>query len=321
MSSIHTNVGRNIYPVRKKGFLYELIRNKTLYIMLLPGIIITLVYRYLPMLWVAISFQEYSPGKGILGSEWVGVEHFKKLFASEDFWRILLNTIIIGFSKQFVDFTAALLLALLLNEVRRTFFKRTIQTVTFFPSLMSWTVIGGMFTIMLSASSDSGMVNALRSAVFPGVEPISFLTDERYFRWIIVITEGWRYMGWVAVIFVAALTGINPEYYEAAVVDGANRWKQTLYITLPSIRSTMILVAILSLQYVINVGPDQLLVFISPNVYSVGDILDTYVYRSGIQQQYYSYATAVGLFKSVIAFVIVWFANSIAKKYEETQLW
>ena len=321
MSSIHTNVGRNIYPVRKKGFLYELIRNKTLYIMLLPGIIITLVYRYLPMLWVAISFQEYSPGKGILGSEWVGVEHFKKLFASEDFWRILSNTIIIGFSKQFVDFTAALLLALLLNEVRRTFFKRTIQTVTFFPSLMSWTVIGGMFTIMLSASSDSGMVNALRSAVFPGVEPISFLTDERYFRWIIVITEGWRYMGWVAVIFVAALTGINPEYYEAAVVDGANRWKQTLYITLPSIRSTMILVAILSLQYVINVGPDQLLVFISPNVYSVGDILDTYVYRSGIQQQYYSYATAVGLFKSVIAFVIVWFANSIAKKYEETQLW
>lgn len=309
---------KNINPHKKKvGILNELLHNRVLYLMLVPGILLTLVYKYIPLFYQIIAFQEYSPVKGILGSDFVGLAHFKRLFTMPDFWRVFQNTLILGFGKQIVNFTCALVFALLLNEMRIRILKKTIQTVSFFPNLISWTVAGGIVLNMLSIE---GVANTFLKK-FAGFEnPVEFFIDDRYFRSIVIASDAWKNMGSVAVILIAAIAGINAELYEAAIIDGAGRWKQMRYITLPGISVAIITVILLNLQYVINVGPDQILVLYSPNVYSKGDILDTYIYRVGTINAEFAYATAVGMFKSVIAFVIVFFTNATSRKMGDARL-
>jgi len=317
------------YDPKHKGFWrglsFELSHNRVLYLMVLPAVLLTLVYRYLPMLFVVISFQDYSfaHGLGIMGiinSPFVGFKHFAELFTIPDFGLKFTNTLVIGLGKQIINFSGGLMLALLLYEMSNRFLRNAVRVVTLFPYMISWAVAGAIFSGMMQSN---GLFNAVIARLAPGASAVGFLIDPRYFKPIIILTEGWKYMGLMGALFYASLLGIDITLYEFSSVDGASRWDQFLHITLPSIRTTMIVVALLNLQYIVNVGPDQVLMFLNPNVYSTGDIIPTYVYRQAIFFGNYSWATAVGLSQSVLAFIMVIFANSLARKFDEnrTGLW
>lgn len=292
-------------------------RDRYLYLLLLPGLIYLFVFKYLPMYGIVIAFKDYNIITGIMNSPWVGLEQFERLFRTPDFSQIFFNTLIISGLKLLVGFPAPIILALLLNELRHMAFKRFTQSIIYLPHFVSWVIFAGI--IMTFLNPVDGLFNHIIKAF--GGEPISFLTSKEHFRSILVISDVYKEMGWGTIIYLAAMTGVNPDLYEASRMDGANKFKQMWHVTLPSIRPVILIMLILSLGNILEAGFLQIYLLYSPLVYDVADVIDTYVYRRGIQEANYSLATAAGLFKSLIALVLIVTANKIVKKSGQEGLW
>ena len=284
-------------------------KHKYLYLMLLPAILYYIIFCYVPMYGVTIAFKDFNPMLGIWKSPWARTEMFQKLFGMEKFYSVFWNTIWISLIRLIFGFPFPIIIALLLNELRLGKVKRVIQTAIYIPNFISWVVLGGILTSLLSM--DSGIVNGVIKAL--GFAPIGFLTDEKYFVGTMVVSMIWKTFGWNTIIYLAAITGIDPQLYEAATVDGANRWQKLLHITLPCIRSIIIVVLITRIGGLMQAGFEQIFVLYHPGVYGTADIIDTYVYRMGLQEGKFELATAVGLFKSVINFALVVIANKTAR--------
>ena len=293
---------------RKKTLWRRLRQEKALHLMMIPPLLFLLVFSYLPMGGIIIAFQKYSPAKGILGSKWVGLQQFRYVFKLPTFLRVIQNTFFIACAKIILTLVCTVTFALLLNEVRNKFFKKLTQTVTYLPHFLSWVILGGIFVDILSPSS--GVVNLVLK--WFGKEPVFFLGDPKTLPWTVIITDVWKELGFGAVVYIAALTAIDPTYYEAAVIDGATRWQQTIYVTLPAIAPTIVLMATLSMGNVLNAGFDQVYNLYSIAVYSTGDIIDTFVYRLGLEDFQFSASTAVGLFKSLISTTLIVTSYKIA---------
>ncbi|PAF32817.1 ABC transporter permease subunit [Paenibacillus sp. 7516] len=289
----------------------QFIRNIPLHLMILPGLIIIIVFGYIPMAGLSIAFQNFSPIAGFKNMNWVGLDNFRYLFDLPGFGQVVWNTVFISVMKMLSGLVIPVLVALLLNEVRKTGFKRTIQTVIYMPHFFSWVILAGIIVDVLSPSS--GIVNMLLKAL--GMEPIQFLASNDWFPYILVITDQWKEFGFGTIIYLAALTSIDKSLYEAAVMDGAGRWKQTWHITLPGIRPIVILMVTLSLGNVLNGGFDQVFNLYNPLVYESGDILDTMIYRIGLQDAQYSVSTALGLIKSVVSFIFIGLGYFLAYRF------
>lgn len=282
---------------------------KALHLMILPGMIILAIFVFAPLVGSMMAFENYVPAKGLLGSKWVGLENFKFIFSLPDSRQVFLNTLIIAFAKLVLNIIVPVTFAVLLNEIRAKFFKKTFQTIVYLPHFLSWVVLATVITNMFSLE---GPFNAVIQAV--GGSPIQFLADNHWFRKVIVGTDVWKEFGYNSVVYLAALTSIDPGLYEAASIDGANRWKQTIHITLPALLPTMVLMTALNLGNILNAGFDQIFNLYNPIVYETADIIDTYVYRIGMVERQYSIGAAVGLLKSVISFILILSANKCAKK-------
>ncbi|MDR6550592.1 ABC transporter permease [Paenibacillus qinlingensis] len=280
-----------------------------LYTMVLPGLLFFIVFKYVPLLGSVIAFQDFQILNGILKSPWVGLKHFEFMFTYPNIVVVLKNTLVLGTYQLVFGFPAPIILALLLNEVRMMFLKKTIQTFFYLPHFLSWVIVGGLIFELLSLG---GFVNSLRTWL--GAEPVLYMQRESFFRTIVVLSSIWKEIGWGAIIYLAAIAGINPSLYEAARVDGANRFLQIWYITLPSLLPTIIILLLLKIGNFLELGFDHIYVLLTPSTTAVGDIIDTYVYRTGILEGQYSFTTAVGLFKSIVGFVLLYGCNIISKK-------
>lgn len=283
-----------------------------LYAMLAPGIALTLVFAYAPMAGLTLAFKEFMPTKGVFHSPWVGWEHFKFMFAYPDSLSVIWNTLIISVLKIVFGLLAPVVFALLLNEIRAPFFKRSVQTMVYLPHFLSWVMLGGILIDMLNP--DGGLVNRVLHGLF-GLKPIFFLGDENWFRFTLILSDVWKEFGFSAIVFLAALAGINPSFYESAEVDGAGRWKQTLWITLPALLPLIVVVAALSLGNILNAGFDQIFNLYNPLVYSKGDIIDTFVYRYGVVGGHISFTTAIGMFKSVVGLFMIVSLYGLAARF------
>lgn len=291
----------------------KLWNERYLYLLLLPGLLYFIIYRYVPMLGNVIAFQDFSPFQGFLHSDWVGFKHFKKIFEDREVIQVIWNTLYLSFLQIAFAFPVSIALSLMLNEVRNERYKRVVQSLVYLPHFLSWVVVVGLVTVMLK---QEGILNHFLQTVF-GIPAIPFLTSPHWFMPLIVLEVIWKESGWGTIIFLAALAGVNPHLYEAAVVDGANKWRQLWHITLPSIRSTIIILLILRLGSVLDVGFEQIFLMLNPLNKSIGNVLDTYVYYKGIQSSDFSFATAVGLFKSLVGLILIVGTNKLAKKFGE----
>lgn len=290
-------------------------RELPLYLMLIPPVIILFIYAYLPMFGIVMAFQHFEPTLGFFGSKWVGLANFQKLFLIPDVGQVILNTLFIASMKIVVETVAAILTAILLNEIISKMFKRVVQTIIYFPYFLSWVILGGIFRDILARD---GLINII--LVKLGHLPIIFLSDPNSFPYLLVASETWQITGFGTIIFLAAISNIDPGLYEAAVLDGASRLKQTIHITLPGMSPTIILMTVLSLGYILNAGFEQVLMLYSPLVYATGDVIDTWVYRMGLQQAQYSLASTIGLFRSVVSFILIVTAYYIAKKVADYKI-
>jgi putative aldouronate transport system permease protein len=286
------------------------IKNWQIYSMILPGLLFFLIFKYVPLAGSIIAFQNYSPFKGIMGSEFVGLEHFKVLFTYPEFYRVLRNTLLISLYQLIFGFPAPLILALLLNEVRKVFVKRIMQTVLYVPHFLSWVILGGM--VMSLLSPDTGLFNHILNSF--GMKSVFFMQEPEYFRSIVVVSGIWKEVGWGTIIYLAALTGVNPELYEAAEVDGAGKLRQVFSVTIPALLPTIMVLLLLKIGHILDLGFEQIYVLLNPLVRETGDILDTYIYDLGLLGGQYSYTTAVGLFKSVVGLILIFGVNTISKK-------
>nr|WP_040718943.1 ABC transporter permease subunit [Paenibacillus daejeonensis] len=279
--------------------------------MVLPALILTIIFAYIPMVGIVIAFQDFKPWLGFGQSNWVGLDHFQYLFSTPENLQVVWNTLIIASMKLVGGLIAPLVFALLLNEIRLSAFKRSVQTLVYLPHFLSWVILGGILLDMLSMK---GLVNQVLVALF-NIDPIFFLGDGNWFRFVVVVSDIWKEFGFGAIIFLASLAGINPALYEAAEVDGAGRWQQTLAITIPSLIPIMIVVGTLSLGNILNAGFDQIFNLYNGLVYDKGDIIDTFVYRVGLVDGQFGFSAAVGLFKSVVGFVLIVAAYRMAYKF------
>lgn len=291
--------------------------NRWLYVLLIPGTAFLILFRYVPMYGVVIAFKDFSVVRGIWRSPWVGLANFVYLFTSSGFYEIFRNSVLISLYRLLFAFPVPILMAILLSEMRSVVFKKTVQTIIYLPHFISWVVIAAMVFNFLSPST--GLVNKVVVAL--GGKPRAFLQDPRAFRSIIVLSDIWKESGWGTIIYLAAILGIDPELYEAAVIDGANRFQRILRITLPGIVNTIIVILILRMGSILRNGFEQIFLLYSPLVYEVADVFETYTYRVGIREGRFSFATAVGLFQSVIGLVLIVAANTLARKYGESSLW
>jgi putative aldouronate transport system permease protein len=279
--------------------------------MLVPAVVLVTIYSYGSMAGVVIAFQKFVAAKGFFGQQqWVGLQNFRTLFSMASIWLVIRNTVVIALGKMIGGIVVPVLFALLLNEVRSVAAKRLFQTLVYLPNFLSWVILAGILINVLSPSQ--GFVNILLSRV--GIEPIFFLGNAGVFPATMVVSDIWKGFGFGSVIYLAALTSIDPGLYESSVIDGANRWQQTWHITMPGIASTIVLMTVLSLANILNGGFDQIYNMYSPVVYSTGDILDTFVYRLGIEQAQYSLSTAAGLFKSVVSLLFIVASYYLADK-------
>ena len=285
-------------------------KDRPLHLMMLPGMILILIFSYVPMFGIVMAFQKFSPRKGILGSKWIGLDNFRYLMNIPDIDKVVWNTFFIAALKLILGVLAPVIVALLLNEIGSKVIRKSIQTIIYFPHFLSWVILGGIFIDILSPST--GIVNHLLNRA--GIASVFFLGDPKWFPYTMALTETWKEFGFGTIVYLAAIVGIDPALYEAAAVDGAGRWKQTLLITLPAIIPIAVLMLILNLGSVLNLSFEQIYNLYSPQVYSTGDILDTLVYRLGMNDAQYSVATAVGLFKSVVSSVLVAFSYWLARK-------
>lgn len=281
-------------------------------LMLLPGLIWMTMFNIVPMFGVVMAFKNFNPGKGIWGSPWVGLDNFIYMFQLNDARSVIANTLIIAVGKIVLNLLVPLIFALLLNEITQLRFKKLVQTVVYLPHFLSWVI---MATIVIGIFGYRGVINHFITLM--GYDPKLFLADAGIFQPLVIGTDVWKEFGYNAVIYMAALAGINPNLYEAAAIDGSNRWHNMWHITLPSMITVVVLLGVLSLGNVLNAGFDQIFNMYNPLVYSTGDILDTWVYRLGLQNLQYSLATAAGLFKSVISFVLIVVSYLLAYKYAD----
>lgn len=291
--------------------------NWDLYAMIAPGMLFFVIFFYLPMFGLLIAFQDYSVGGGFFASDWVGLKQFEKMFKAPLFYNLLRNTLLINVYKLVFAFPFPIMVAIMINEIKQKWFRKTAQTVTYLPYFLSWVVIGGILIDTLSMNT--GIINHFIKAL--GGEAVPFLINKSGFRSILVISDIWKNAGWGSIIYLASITNINPELFEAAKIDGANRFQQIRFITIPSIVSTIIIVLLLNLGSILTNSFEQILMIYSPPVYDVADIIGTYVYRVGLADMRYSYTTAVGLFQSLVGFILVVSANYIARRKGEVSIW
>lgn len=296
-----------------------LVKYKFLNLLVLPGVIYFLIFKYLPIYGIIIAFKDYNGLGGISGifdSKWIGFQNFINFFNSIYFWRILRNTLLISTYKLICGFPAPIIFALLLNELYNQKFKRIVQTVSYLPHFLSWVVIAGLVNVMLSID---GPINQVVNLM--GFEKIAFLTNNSDFRSILVISQIWSSIGWDSIIFLAAISGIPSELYEAAITEGANRWQRAIYITLPSLYFVITILLILSIGSMIEQNFDQIFNLYSPSVYETSDVIDTFVYRRGIIGSEFSYTAAVGLFKSITSLILILGSNKVVKLLGQEGIW
>ena len=294
----------------RKEALGKMAKEKWLYFMLIPGIVYYIIFVYLPMWGVLFAFQDYSPAYGVLGSEWVGLKHFARFFNGRQFTLLFTNTMILSLINLVFYFPAPIILSLLLNELTKLKFKKTIQSITYLPHFMSTVVVVSIFRQLFS--SEDGIINAILN--YLGQDSVTFLTSSFWFRPLILIQTLWKEIGWGTIIFLAALSGINPSLYEAATVDGASHTQRLIHITIPSILPTITILFVLRMGSFLNTGFETILLMQNSLNRSVSDVFDTYVYRVGITDAQYSYSTAIGLFKSTVGLILVYSSNLMAKK-------
>jgi len=294
----------------------DLARNKHIYLIVLPVVIYYFVFHYLPMYGALIAFKDFRPSRGVWGSPWVGFKHFTDFFSSYYFARLLKNTLALSIYSLIFGFPAPIILALLLNEVRVSWYKRVVQTVTYIPHFISLVIICG---IIVNFVRTDGIISQM--VKYLGSYDGNLLMNPNYFRSIYVASGIWQHVGWSSIIYLATLAGINYELYEAALIDGAGRWKQTLYITLPCLLPTITILLILQIGSLMNVGFEKVMLLYNPQIYDTADVISTFVYRQGILSAQYSFSSAVGLFNSVINCTLVILANKFSKKMTENSLW
>jgi putative aldouronate transport system permease protein len=299
---------------RRRGVRVHFTQFKWLYLLLIPGIIYFVLFRYWPMFGAVIAFKDYVPFLGIAESPWVGFRHFEDFFASPDFPRLLANTLILALLSLLIAFPLTIIVALLLNEMRLMVLKRTVQTLIYIPHFLSWTVVASLTYLLFAL--DIGPLFQLINGML-GTD-VNFLADPAWFRPIIVLQDIWKNTGWGTIIFLAALAGVDQAQYEAAIIDGAGRFQRVWHITLPSIMPTVVVMLVLQMGQVLNTGFEQIYLMTNSLNRSVADVFDTYVYFMGITQGSYSYSTAVGLFKAVVGVVLIFGANWLARRFNQT---
>lgn len=311
-----------LQPVKKESVfrsnLKKMSTQKYLQIMALVGVLWMLIFNYIPMFGVIIAFKQYSVIHTIAEAPWVGLAHFKEFIQDENLWNVVKNTLGISLIKLFIGFPLPIIFALFLNELMSLRLKKAVQTITYLPHFLSWVILGGILTTWLS---DTGLINEILLSIGVLKDPINFLADPKYFWGIVIISDIWKELGWSAIIYLAAIAGIDPALYEAAKMDGASKIQNMWYITLPAIRPTISILFILAVSGVLNSNFDQILVLRNSLNASASNVADIYVYTTGIQNARYSYATAVGLIKSVIAVILLIIANKVTQKIDGTSLY
>ncbi|MDQ0900826.1 MULTISPECIES: sugar ABC transporter permease [unclassified Paenibacillus] len=300
-------------PKAKNPFWKRVLRNKFIYLMVLPGFLYFIIFKYIPMAGLVIAFQDYQPYKGFLGSEWVGLEHFRRLFTDPGFWQIFKNTLIVFVVNIVFYFPIPIILSVMLNEVANGYFKRLVQTIVYIPHFLSWVIIVSISFVMLTM--DGGIINEIM--VILGLQPVNFLMNSEWFYPMYVLQVIWREAGWGTIVFLAAMASIDPGLYEAARMDGAGRFRQIWHITLPGIRNVIVVLLILKIGNVLDTSFEHIYLILNSMNKDVAEILDTFVYTAGLKQGQFSFSTAVGLFKSVIGFALVVGSNWLAKKFGE----
>ena len=300
----------------KKKLRADWVRNRSLYVLVLPVVIFYILFNYKPIYGAIIAFQDYVPRLGISGSEWVGLANFKRFFSDIYFGRLMKNTLLLSVYDILFGFPAPIILALLLNEIHNKFFKNVTQTITYLPHFISMIVVCGMLT---DFSLSTGLFNDIIE--FFGGERHPLLQDPKLYRTIYIASGIWQQVGWGTIIYLSALAGVDSQLYEAAEIDGATKWKQALHVTLPGIAPTIITMFILKIGKLMSMGYEKTILLYNPSTFETADIISSYVYRIGLLEQDWSYSTAIGLFNSVINFVLLILANKLSKKFSETSLW
>ncbi|WP_284645132.1 ABC transporter permease [Paenibacillus silviterrae] len=316
MQAMASGMEQTYRKVIRRTLWKRIWKYKVLYLLLVPELIYFIVFKYVPMAGIIVAFKQYNLTLGFFESPWVGLDNFKTFINGVYFKDILLNTILISFYKLAFGFSAPIVLALMLNEVQINWLKRTVQTITYLPHFISWVIAYGLMVALFAPGS--GLVNALLKQ--GGMESVSFLTDPDWARFMIVASDIWKEVGWGAILYMAALTGIDPSLYEASRIDGAGKWRQLWHITLPGIRNVIIILLILRMGSILDAGFDQIFIFTNSFNQEKADIIDTWVYRQGIERMQIGLAAAVGVFKSVIATVLVVLSNQLAKRFDG-QIW
>ncbi len=303
--------------MKKEPFGSYLKKHSALYIFMIPGLFYLLLFKYVPMYGIVLAFKEWNVVKGVWGSRWVGFQNFAYLFGSKSFMQVFRNSIVISLLRLFWGFPMPIILALALNEVRSGYIKRPIQTLLYLPHFISWVVITGM--VFNFTNTSTGIINIVIKSL--GREPIPFLQSVEHFRSVIVIMEIWKTSGWGTIVFLSAMAAIDPNLYEAAIIDGANRFQRIYHVTLPSIVSTIVVLLILRTGRILNNGFEQIFLLYNPLVYEVADVFETFTYRVGLREGRFSFATAVGMFQSVVGLILIFSTNAISRKVGERGLW
>ena len=314
MSSVQLSVKAKRKVIKRLG--QDFARNKYVYLMVIPVLVFYILFKYGPMTKMIIAFQDYNLYKGIAGSKWVGLENFIDFFQMKDCWRLLRNTLLLSLYSIVFAFPAPILLALMINEIKSRAGRKLVQTVSYMPHFISLVVVCGM---TLEFTKSDGVVNSVIKAL--GGERIAFFTDPSWFRPIYTITDIWQGIGWGSIIYIAALSGIDPQLYEAATIDGAGRLRKMLHVTLPGISGMIVVLFILRLGQVMSVGFEKIILLYNPMLYDTADVISTYVYRKGLMEFSYSYSAAVNMFNSVINFAILVLANAISRRATGNSLW
>ncbi|MGP4042266.1 ABC transporter permease [Gracilibacillus sp. D59] len=307
----------NLSKTNKKSIWLRIWQHRLYYLFMLPGIIWFIIFSYIPMYGLTVAFKDFNFIGGITGSPWAGLKYFKEFFNFYQSWEIIRNTLTISVMKLVIGFPMPIILALLLNEIRIMKFKKTVQTISYLPHFISWVVVVTILQRMLTPYG--GPINEILASL--GFDKIQFLGNLNYFYQVVILSDIWKTVGFGAIIYLAAISGVDQQLYEAAKMDGANRFRQMWHITVPSIRPVMVIMFLLACGNIMTVGYEQLLLLNTPATASIGTVLDVYVIESGLEQGRLSYATAVGLFQGIIGVILIVVANSISKKVNETSLW
>jgi putative aldouronate transport system permease protein len=310
------SIGNHTLANRLRRLALTMWRHRWFYLLLIPPLLYYLIFRYIPIYNAQIAFKDFFALKGVEGSPWIGFQHFETFFKSFYFNELIVNTIVFSTAKLLLGLPIAIVLALAIHESQFLLFRSLVQTITYLPHFLSWVIMLGLLLALLSPSS--GMINETIKSL--GGQPIPFLTTPVWFRQVVILSDIWKETGWSTILYLAALLGINPDLYEAAAVDGASRWRRIWHISLPGIIPVVVLVTLLRLGNILDAGFSQIFVLYSVPVYSVGDIIDTWVYRSGVLDFQFSLATAVGLFKGAIGLILILVANQVAKRTAQQSL-